>query len=131
LISYRALPQASTTRSCFDPRTAKGYWTLRSLCKLASGNRNHGTRAHRRTWPKQLTLLCIKPLLDAIASAWTLLRDAGVAAPIASDIVYYLLIGGASTPYINAPEVRLLTGHDPQSSKWMSAHADALTQDCD
>jgi TetR/AcrR family transcriptional regulator len=22
--------------------------------------------------------------------------------------------------------VRLLTGHDPQSSKWMSAHADAL-----
>jgi TetR/AcrR family transcriptional regulator len=73
-----------------------------------------------------LTKTHVKPLFDAIASAWTLLREAGVAAPIDSDIVYYLLIGGASTPYINAPEVRLLTGHDPQSSKWMSAHADAL-----
>ena len=28
-----------------------------------------------------------------------------VAAPIDSNIVYYLLIGGASIPYVNAPEV--------------------------
>ena len=49
-----------------------------------------------------------------------------MAAQVDSDIVYYLLIGGASIPYVNAPEVRLLTGHDPQSTTWITAHADAL-----
>jgi hypothetical protein len=41
------------------------------------------------------------------------LRDAGVAAPIDNEIRYYVLIGAASLPYVNAPEVRLLTGRDP------------------
>jgi TetR/AcrR family transcriptional regulator len=55
-----------------------------------------------------------------------ILRDAGVAAPIDSDIFYYVLIGAASLPYVNAPEVRLLTGRDPKSPNWIDAHADAL-----
>jgi TetR/AcrR family transcriptional regulator len=55
-----------------------------------------------------------------------MLQRAGVAAPVDADISYYLLVGGASIPYINAPEVRLLTGRDPSSPKWIAAHADAL-----
>jgi TetR/AcrR family transcriptional regulator len=29
-------------------------------------------------------------------------------------------------PYVNAPEVRLLTGRDPSSPKWIRAHADGM-----
>jgi hypothetical protein len=28
--------------------------------------------------------------------------------------------------YVNAPEVRLLTGRDPSDPKWIEAHADGL-----
>ena len=47
-------------------------------------------------------------------------------APIDSDILYYVLIGAASLPYVNASEVRLLTGRDPKSPSWIDAHADGL-----
>jgi hypothetical protein len=53
-------------------------------------------------------------------------RKAGVAAPIDHEIRYYVLIGGASLPYVNAPEVRELTGRNPNSPKWIQAHADGL-----
>jgi len=45
---------------------------------------------------------------------------------IDSDILYYALMGAAPLPYVNAPEVRLLTGRDPKNPKWIAAHADAL-----
>ena len=51
-----------------------------------------------------MTQTHVKPLFDAISAVWRTLRKAGVAAPIDSDIFYYLLIGGASTPYVNAPK---------------------------
>jgi TetR/AcrR family transcriptional regulator len=68
----------------------------------------------------------IKPLFNGIRPAWQMLRDAGVAAAIDSEILYYVLIGAASLPYVNAAEVRLLTGRDPKSPKWIDAHADGL-----
>jgi AcrR family transcriptional regulator len=68
----------------------------------------------------------VKPFFDAIRSTWNALRDAGVAAPIEGEIVYYVLVGAASLPYVNAPEVRLLTGRDPTSPDWIRAHADGL-----
>jgi hypothetical protein len=43
-----------------------------------------------------------------------------------NDILYYVLVGAASLPYVNAAEVRLLTGRDPSSPTWISAHADGL-----
>jgi TetR/AcrR family transcriptional regulator len=54
------------------------------------------------------------------------LRKAGVAAPIDNEILYYVLIGAASLSYVNASEVRFLTGRDPSSPKWIRAHADGL-----
>jgi len=68
----------------------------------------------------------IKPFFNGIRPAWQMLRDAGVAAPIDSDILYYVLIGAASLPYVNAAEVRLLTGRDPKNPTWIDAHADGL-----
>jgi AcrR family transcriptional regulator len=77
----------------------------------------------RLTW---LTETHIKPFFNGIQPAWKMLRDAGVAAPLESDILYYVLIGAASLPYVNAAEVRLLTGRDPKSPTWIDAHADGL-----
>ena len=42
------------------------------------------------------------------------------------EILYYVLVGAASLPYVNAPEVRLLTGRNPSSPEWITAHADGL-----
>ncbi|MGB6763112.1 TetR/AcrR family transcriptional regulator [Mycobacterium sp.] len=85
---------------------------------------HEGTAASDRlTW---MTETHVKPVFDAIKPAWQILRDVGVAAPIDSEILYYVLIGAASLPYVNAPEVRLLTGQDPKSPAWIDAHADGL-----
>jgi AcrR family transcriptional regulator len=77
----------------------------------------------RLTW---MTDTHIKPFFNGIRPAWQMLRDAGVAAAIDSEIFYYVLIGAASLPYVNAAEVRLLTGRDPKSPNWIEAHADGL-----
>ena len=76
---------------------------------------HEGTAASDRlTW---MTETHVKPVFDAIRPAWQMLRDVGVAAPIDSEILYYVLIGAASLPYVNAPEVRLLTGQDPEEPR--------------
>ena len=77
----------------------------------------------RLTW---LTQTHVRPFFNGIRPGWQMLRDAGVAAPIDSEILYYVLIGAASLPYVNASEVRLLTGRDPDDPTWIDAHADGL-----
>lgn len=85
---------------------------------------HEGTAASDRlVW---MTKTHVRPLFEAIGPAWQLLREAGVAAPIDSEILYYVLVGAASLPYVNAPEVRLLTGRDPSSPQWIGAHAAGL-----
>jgi AcrR family transcriptional regulator len=79
--------------------------------------------SERLTW---LTETHVKPFFNGIRPAWQMLRDVGVAAHIDSDILYYVLIGAASLPYVNAAEVRLLTGRDAKSPNWIDAHADGL-----
>jgi TetR/AcrR family transcriptional regulator len=68
----------------------------------------------------------VKPVFDGIRPGWQMLRKAGIAAPIDHEILYYVLVGAASLPYVNAPEVRLLTGRNPKDPKWIDAHAAAL-----
>jgi AcrR family transcriptional regulator len=75
---------------------------------------------------KWMTETHVKPLFDGIRPAWQVLRKAGVAAPVESEVLYYVLVGAASLPYVNAPEVRLITGRDPSNPKWIRAHADGL-----
>jgi hypothetical protein len=79
-----------------------------------------------RKTPTPNTVRLRRTRTDIREGAWQLLRDVGVAAPIDSEILYYVLIGGASLPYVNAAEVRLLTGRDPKSPTWIDAHADGL-----
>jgi TetR/AcrR family transcriptional regulator len=85
---------------------------------------HEGTAASDRlTW---MTETHVKPFFDGIQPAWQALRNAGVAAPISNEILYYVLVGGASLPYVNAPEFRLLTGRDPRDPSWETAHAAGL-----
>jgi len=85
---------------------------------------HEGTAASERlAW---MTETHVKPVFDGIRPAWQMLRKAGVAAPIDHEILYYVLVGAASLPYVNAPEVRLLTGRNPKDPKWIDAHATAL-----
>jgi AcrR family transcriptional regulator len=87
---------------------------------------HEGTAASDRlAW---MTQTHVKPFFNAIRPAWQILRNAGVAAPIDIEILYYVLVGAASLPYVNAPEVRLLTGRDPSNPKWIGAHADGLVR---
>jgi AcrR family transcriptional regulator len=85
---------------------------------------HEGTAASGRlTW---MTETHIRPMFEAVTTGWQRLREAGLAAPIDGDILYYVLVGAASLPYVNAAEVRLLSGTDPASPGWISAHADGL-----
>jgi AcrR family transcriptional regulator len=68
----------------------------------------------------------VRPIYDAIRVVWQRLRDAGIAAPIDSAMVHYVIVGAASLPFVNAPEARLLTGAEPTDSDWVEAHADGL-----
>ena len=79
--------------------------------------------SERLTW---MTETHVKPLFEGTRPAWQMLRKAGVAAPIDHEILYYVLVGAASLPYVNAPEVRQLTGQNPKDPKWIHAHAAAL-----
>jgi AcrR family transcriptional regulator len=85
---------------------------------------HEGTAASDRlTW---MTQTHVKPIFEGIRPAWQILRKAGIAAPVDNEILYYVLVGAASLPYVNAPEVRLLTGRDPSNLNWIDAHADGL-----
>ena len=62
---------------------------------------HEGTAASDRlAW---MTETHVKPVFDGIRPAWQMLRKAGVAAPIDHEILYYVLVGAASLPYVNAP----------------------------
>jgi TetR/AcrR family transcriptional regulator len=85
---------------------------------------HEGTAASDRlTW---MTETHVKPFFDGIRPGWQILRKAGVGAPIDNDILYYVLIGAASLPYVNAAEVRLLTARDPSDAEWIEEHADGM-----
>jgi AcrR family transcriptional regulator len=68
----------------------------------------------------------VRPLYDAISVAWQRLRTAGIAAPIDSAMVHYVIVGAASLPFVNAPEARLLTGVEPTDATWVDVHANGL-----
>jgi AcrR family transcriptional regulator len=68
----------------------------------------------------------VQPLYDTIRPVWRRLRAAGIASPIDDAMFHYVLVGAASLPYVNAAEVRLLTGRDPTEPDWVEAHADGL-----
>lgn len=68
----------------------------------------------------------VRPLHLSITTYWDRLRHAGIAAPVPTESVHYVLVGAASLPFVNAPEMRLLTGLEPTDPSWVEAHADGI-----
>ncbi len=56
---------------------------------------------------KWMTHTHVKPLFEAVSAVWPMLRDAGCCSPSTAASSTTCVIGGASIPYVNAPEVRL------------------------
>ncbi len=81
------------------------------------------TESGRLKW---MTERHVKPLYDRVRPLWRRLRKAGIAAPIDDRLVHYVVVGAASTVYVNAPEARLLTGIEPTSARWVEIHAEGL-----
>lgn len=54
------------------------------------------------------------------------LQRAGVVKPIPATSLYYLIIGGASLPFVAAPEAERLSGQDPTAPAFVEAHTAAL-----
>ena len=77
----------------------------------------------RLTW---MTKRHVKPLYDTVRPLWRRLREAGIAAPIDDRLFHYVMVGAASLVYVNAPEVRLLTGIEPTTPSWVETHARGL-----
>jgi len=68
----------------------------------------------------------VRAWYEITTTVWTRLRDAGIAAPIAPSNVYWVIVGAASLPFVNAPEVRVLTGTEPNARAWVETHADGI-----
>jgi TetR/AcrR family transcriptional regulator len=68
----------------------------------------------------------VRPLYEATRDIWQRLRDAGIAAPVDPAVVHYVIVGAASMPFVNAPEVRILVGANPTDPPWVEAHARGL-----
>jgi len=68
----------------------------------------------------------VRPLFEETQEAWTRLQTTGIAAPIDASSAHYMMVGAASLPFVNAPEVRLLAGIEPTDSAWVESHAEGL-----
>lgn len=68
----------------------------------------------------------VRAWYDSIAAVWEPLRAVGIAAPIDSNHVYWVIVGAASMPFVNAPEVRALIDTDPTERSWVDRHADDI-----
>jgi TetR/AcrR family transcriptional regulator len=63
---------------------------------------------------------------DATTAAWDRLDGTGITAPIETSHVYWVIVGAASLPFVNAPEVRTLAGDEPTGPDWVERHADDI-----
>jgi len=82
-----------------------------------------GSASERLTW---LTETHVRPRYRELRALWVQLQDAGVAAPIDSSLIHYVLVGAASLPYLNIAEARLLLEADPVSSEVIDRHVSGL-----
>lgn len=70
--------------------------------------------------------LHVRSWYETTASTWARLRAAGIAAPVEPIGVYWIIVGAASLPFVNAAEVRALTGTEPTDREWVEQHADGI-----
>lgn len=68
----------------------------------------------------------IRAFYEQVVAIWERLLDAGIAAPIHSAAIHYVVVGAASLPFVNAPEARMLSGIDPTDARFVELHAEGI-----
>lgn len=68
----------------------------------------------------------VRPLYTIAVSMFESLAARGELAPVAPAHLYYLLIGAGATAFVMAPECQRLTGVDPFTPEFVTAHADLV-----
>lgn len=61
-----------------------------------------------------------------LAEAWAVLVDAGIAAPIDPELVYWVLIGATSLPFLSIAEARAVLAADPADPTILTRHVTGL-----
>ncbi len=62
----------------------------------------------------------------AVSTIWEPLRASGEVIDVDSLTAFYLILGGGTLLYTNAPEARLLSNEEPTKPDRIETHADAL-----
>ncbi len=68
----------------------------------------------------------IRPRHELVTGLWDDAVAAGVAAPVGTAMIHYLLLGSATLLFTNAPEARLVLGAEPTDPAMVDEYADTL-----
>jgi len=82
-----------------------------------------GSPSERLDW---LVGTHVKDRFDAVSTRWDPLRRAGEVIDVDALTAFYLILGGGTLLYTNAPEARLISGIEPVASDRIEAHISAL-----
>jgi len=118
-----ALPPPSDEREAFAHQVET---FVRSVAELPELNRimvHEATAVSDRL--RWIVERHTRPRFDLVTSTWRRLRGDGAVRDIDDVVLYYVLIGAASLPYVNAAEARLL-GYDTAAPQFVDAHVQAL-----
>lgn len=85
--------------------------------------RESGAPSERLDW---LVETYVRQRFELVSALWEPLRRRGEVVDIDALTAFYMMLGGGTLLYTNAPEARMIGGLNPDQPARIEAHADAL-----